>query len=279
MKKFIKRKSIAIIVTLNIIMLIWYIAPMYWAFITSIKEKSEIYANPPSLIPKTFTLSNYLKIFTVKDGQYMGYFANSVAITLFTVFIVCAISTSAGFAFSKLDLVAKKLWMTLILMAIMVPGQALMIPLYNTISQLHLLNTKFALILVYSTFQSPFCIYMMKSSFDSVPKDLAEAAYIDGASRLQTFSKIYMPLTLTGVVTIAIYVTYNTWNDYVMALVFAGKATKTFNVGLVNMAMGEYSTDWGLLTSGSFIGLLPILILFLFLQKYFVKGMMSGALK
>lgn len=274
-----KKKTKVIFIVLNVIMALWYLAPMYWAFITSIKERLEIFATPPTIIPKSFTLKNYIHIFTIKDGQYTGYLFNSVVITLFTVLLVCIISMAAGFAFSKLDIIGKKLWMILIMLAIMVPGQALMIPLYNTVAQLHLLNTKTALILIYATFQSPFCIYMMKSSFDSIPKDLAEAAYIDGASKLQTFSKVYMPLTISGVVTIAIFVTYTTWNDYALALIFAGSATKTFNVGFVNMSQSQFSTDWGLLTSGAYIGLLPILILFLFLQKYFVKGMMNGALK
>lgn len=274
-----KRGAIKFILGFNICMVLFYLAPMYWTFITSIKDKGEIYSNPPTLFPKSFSWFNYVRIFTEKEGMYRTYFMNSVVIDGLTILLVCIVSLLAGYAFSKLELLGKNLWLTLILAAIMVPSQALMVPLYNTVSQLKLLNTKAALILIYATFQSPFCIYMMKSTFDMIPKDLAEAALIDGAGNFATFFKIYMPLAASGVVTIAVYVAYSTWNDYLTALVFAGKATKTFNVGLVNMAMGEYSTDWGILTAGAYIGLLPIMILFLFLQKYFVKGMMSGAVK
>jgi multiple sugar transport system permease protein len=277
MKK--KKFGLKPIIIINVIVALIYLAPLYWTFITSIKEKLEIYATPPSLIPKSFSLANYTKIFTINEGIYLKYFFNSVKIAVITVTLVCLVSVLAGYAFSKLELIGKEIWMTLILLAIMVPFSSLMVPLFNIMSDLKLLNSQLSLIFIYTTFQTPFCIFMMKNSFDMIPRDLRDAAMIDGAGYFKTFYEIYIPLVLSGVVTIAVYSAYTTWNDYLIALVFANTNTKTFNVGLVNLALGDYGTDWGLLTSGSFIGLIPILILFMFLQKYFVKGMMSGAVK
>lgn len=275
-----KKKQVRnLIVLANVILALVYLLPLYWNFITSIKEKNEIYTVPPTLIPQSFTWSNYVKIFTEKGGAYLGYFLNSVQIDLLTVLLVCVISVIAGYGFSKLEIYGKRIFMGLILATIMVPFQALMIPLYTMMSDLHLLNTKACMIIIYVTFQSPFCIYMMKSAFDMIPKELREAALIDGAGDFTCFTRVYMPLVIPSAVTCAVYAAYNTWNDYLIALVFAGSSTKTFNVGLVGMAIGEYGTDWGLLTAGSFIGLIPIMLLFLILQKYFVKGMMSGAIK
>lgn len=136
------------------------------------------------------------------------------------------------------------------------------------------------MVLIYATFQTPFAVYMMKNAFDMIPDELRDAARIDGAGEMKTFVKIMLPTTWTSVATIVIYSAYTTWNDYLIAVVFANNENiKTFNVGLTNMAIGQYGTEWGLLTAGSLIGLAPIMVLFIFLQKYFIKGMLGGAIK
>jgi multiple sugar transport system permease protein len=256
-----------------------FLAPMYWTFISSVKGKSEIYASPPALFPHTFTWENYSKLFTAQGGAYLGCFLHSVVIDLSTVLLVTVICVLAGFAFSKLEVLGKRLWMTLILFTIMVPFQALMVPLYNTMSGLKLLNSLFCVVLIYATYQSPFCVYMMKDTFDMIPNALKEAAYIDGAGSLTIFFKVYLPLAMPGLVTVIVYTAYTTWNDYLIALTFGGTAWKTFNVAIADLANMSDVLDWGMMTSGSIVSLVPIMVLFLFLQKYFVKGMMSGAVK
>lgn len=265
---------------MNTVLAIIFFLPLYWTIVTSLKDKTEIYGTPPTLIPKHPTLANYIKIFTLDDGLYRGYLLNSFVITAITILLVVFVSVLAGYGFSKLQLKGKGLFMACILAAIMIPFQALLNPLYSIMSKLHLLNTVPSMVLIYATFQSPFCIYMMKNAFDMVPDSLLESAKLDGAGAFSVFSAICLPLTWSSVATIAVYAAYTTWNDYLIALVFANSnSIKTFNVGLTNLAIGQYGTDWGLLTSSSIIGLLPILILFVFLQKYFIKGMLSGALK
>lgn len=274
MKKVTKKTWI------NTILAIIFFLPLYWTIITSLKGRTEIYATPPSLFPQHPTFENYIKIFTLDDGLYLGYLINSLVITAITILAVVIISVLAGYGFSKLKLAGSKFFMICILAAIMIPFQALLNPLYSIMSKLHLLNTIPSMVLIYATFQSPFCIYMMKNAFDMVPDSLLESAKLDGAGSFAIFSKICLPLTWSSMATIAVYSAYTTWNDYLIALVFANSnSIKTFNVGLTNLAIGQYGTDWGLLTSSSIIGLLPILILFVFLQKYFIKGMLSGALK
>ena len=222
---------------------------------------------------------NYKTLFEYKEGIFFTYLKNSVIVSLISMVVVTLISILAGFAFSKLKIWGSKIWMTMTLFTIMVPVQALMVPLYNQLSALHLLGTQAGMVLIYATFQTPFCVYMMKNAFDAVPVALQEAATIDGASNLAIFRSIYLPLALPGAVTVLVYSAYNTWNDYVIGLTFGGSTMKTFNVGLVDMLSNDTTIKWGTLTSGSIVGMLPILILFLFLQKYFVKGMMSGAVK
>lgn len=277
MKK--KKRNIGRIVA-NSILAIIMLLPLYWTLITSVKGKMEIYEQPPTFFPERISLENYQEILVRNDGIFLTYLKNSVVTTLITMIFVAIISLLAGYAFSKMKLKGKNFCLMLIIAALMIPFQTLMIPLYSIMSNLHLTNTRVAMVLIYATFQSPFAVYMMKNAFDMIPNELREAAKIDGASEWKIFLKVMLPTTWSSIATIFIYSAYTTWNDYLIAVVFANNdAIKTFNVGLTNMAIGQYGTEWGLLTAGSFIGLFPIMVLFVFMQKYFVKGMLGGAIK
>ncbi|MBS1483276.1 MAG: carbohydrate ABC transporter permease [Clostridium sp.] len=264
----------------NIILSILFMLPLYWAAATSLKGKGDIYQVPPTLVPHIPSLENYVKIFTLENGIYLRYFMNSVMITICSILCTAVVSIAAGYGLSKLKLRGGKIMLACILAAIMIPFQTLLTPLYTIMAKLGLLNTRASLVLIYTTFHTPFCIYMMKNAFDTIPDGLLESAKLDGAGNLRIFLRICLPLTWSSVATIAVYSAYTTWNDYLIALVFANSNTiKTFNVGLTNLAIGYYGTDWGVLTAGSLMGMLPIMLMFLFLQKYFIRGMMSGALK
>lgn len=274
-----KKQHTAKIITNSILALIM-LMPLYWTLITALKDKNEIYEQSPSLFPRSVSLENFREILTRNDGVYLTYLKNSVVTTALTMLLVAIVSLLAGYAFSKLKVMGKKIWLLLIIAALMIPFQTLMIPLYSIMSTLHLTNTRISMILIYATFQTPFAIYMMKNAFDMVPNGLRDAAKIDGAGEITVFWKVMMPTTWSSIATIFIYSAYTTWNDYLIAVVFANnEAIKTFNVGLTNMAIGQYGTEWGLMTAGSLIGLAPIMLLFIFLQKYFIKGMLGGAIK
>ena len=273
-----KKKNTRLAIVLNCVMGILWLLPIYWSFVTSTKTQKEIYGGI-TLYPHRFTWENYVDLFSYRSGVAYGYLWNSIRLCLLTILIVSTVSVLAGYAFSRLELIGKKLWLTLVLLAMMVPVQALMVPLHNTLASTGLLGTVWGMVAVYVTFQTPFCVYMMKSTFDSVPMELQEAALVDGAGSFTIFRKIYLPLTIPGMITIVVYSAYTTWNDYTISLTFGGNTMKTFNVGLVDMLSNDSAVNWGMLTSGSIVGIIPIVILFLFLQKYFVKGMMSGAVK
>ncbi len=276
MKK--NKGNLTIVVLLNVVLSTIWLLPLYWAFVTSVKTQKELYGGI-TFFPRLATLENYSALFQYKEGIFFTYLRNSIQISVLTMILVTVIAVLAGFAFSKLKLWGSKLWISLILFTIMVPAQALMVPLYNTLSDLKLLGTVWGMVFIYATFQTPFCVLMMKSSFDMVPNALQEAALMDGASNFDIFWKIYTPLAIPGAITVLVYSAYNTWNDYTIGLTFGGNTMKTFNVGLVDMLSNDNSVNWGTLTCGAIVGMVPILILFLFLQKYFVKGMMSGAVK
>lgn len=274
-----KKKHTGKIIT-NIMLSLFMLLPLYWTFITALKDKKEIYVQPPSLFPDNPVFENFQEILQRNDGVFLMYLKNSIITTILTMICVAVISLFAGYAFSKLKVKGKKIWMLLIIAALMIPFQTLMIPLYSIMSNLHLTNTRISMVLIYMTFQTPFAVYMMKNAFDMIPNELREVAQIDGAGELKVFFKVMLPTTWSSLATIFIYSAYTTWNDYLIAVVFANnESIKTFNVGLTNMAIGQYGTEWGLLTAGSIIGLAPIMILFIFLQKYFIKGMLGGAIK
>lgn len=264
----------------NIIVCIIFLIPLYWTLITALKDGQEIYQQPPTLFPRHLTLENFQHILTLESGLFLKYLMNSVVTTGITILLVTTVSLFAGYSFAKLKIRGKNILMFLILSALMIPFHALLNPLYSTMAGLGLLNTRLSLVLIYTTFQTPFAIYMMKNAFDAVPDSLKEAAALDGAGELGIFFKIMLPATWSSIATIVIYSAYTTWNDYLIAVVFANHENlKTLNVGLTNLAIGQYGTDWGLLTAGAFISLAPIMILFIFMQKHFIKGMLSGAVK
>lgn len=264
----------------NIIVSIFFLLPFLWIISTSLKSPSEISQYPPKWIPSEFTMQNYQGIFSFEGGIFSTYFTNSVILTISTIVSLVVVSSLAGYAFSKLEIPFKGIWLVLILMAMMIPFHGLLIPLFSIMKALGLLNTHAALVIIYVTFQLPFAVFMMKNSFDSLPHAIRESALIDGASEIRTFLRVFLPLSWPGIATVAIFSAYTTWNDFIVALVFANSTDlKTLNVGLTNLAIGEYGTQWGLLSAGSIISIIPIIILYMFLQRYFISGLTSGSVK
>lgn len=265
---------------INIIVTILFLLPFLWIVSTSLKIPSDITKYPPSWIPENLTFANYSNIFTLEGGRFITFLANSAILTICTVVAVTFIGALGAYGFSKLNIPFKNILLLLIMITLMIPFHGLLIPLFSIINNLNLMNTHLALVLIYVTFQLPFAIFMLKNSFDAIPSSLREAAMIDGASEFQNFFRISLPLIWPGLATVAIFSAYTTWNDFLIALVFANaNDMRTLNVGLTNLAVGQYGTDWGLLSSGAIIGFLPIIILFLFLQRYFITGLTSGSVK
>lgn len=264
----------------NIIVSFIYIVPFMWALSTSLKTPQKIAELPPNWIPENITFQNYQMIWTINDNIFIKYFFNSVFVTVFTVVSIVILASLSGYGFSKLKIPFKNFIFILILASLMIPFHALLVPLYSIMKDFSILNTRLSLIIIYVTFRMPFGIFMMRNSFDSIPDSIRESALIDGASEFKTFSKILLPLTFPGLATTAIYAAYMTWNDFIIALIFTtSNDMRTLTVGLSNLAVGQYGTSWGLLTSGAIVSFIPMILLYVFLQKYFIAGLTSGAVK
>jgi multiple sugar transport system permease protein len=265
---------------LNVVVMALFLLPFLWTLSTSLKEPRYITDYPPKWVPPSLSFEHYKAIWNVGNGAFTIYFMNSVIVTAFTAFFVVVMGALAGYGFAKLEIPFKRVIFLIILTALMVPFQSLLIPLFNLMSNLNLLNTHVALILIYVTFQLPFGVFMMTNAFEAIPTSLREAALMDGAGEFRTFVRVMLPVAWPGLATVAIFSAYTTWNDFIINLVFTtDEEMRTLNVGLTNLALGQYGTDWGLLTSGAVVSSIPIMLLFIFLQRYFIAGLTGGAVK
>jgi multiple sugar transport system permease protein len=188
------------------------------------------------------------------------------------------VSIPAAYAFSRFRFPGRRPLMTAFLVINMFPIVLLIIPLFLLMRTLGLIDTFFGVILGHSTFAIPFAIWMLTSYFNAIPKDLDEAAMIDGASRFETIRFVVLPLVMPGVVTAGIYIFITSWNEYLFAMMLSGQAVRTVTVAL-QLFIGEFTIQWGLLTAGGTLIALPVTILFLLVQKRLVGGLTAGAVK
>jgi multiple sugar transport system permease protein len=275
--QFMKNKFVYIA---NATLTLLFLLPFVWTISTSLKKSKDIIKYPPEWVPSDVTFEHYNAIWHMNNNSFQNYLLNTVILTTLAVLIIVLIGGLAGYGFSKLTIPFKKLFLLLILTALMIPFHTLLIPLFTMMKNLNLLNTHIALIIIYVTFHLPVAVFMMVNSFDAIPDAIRESALMDGAGEFRIFSKLMIPLAWPGLATVAIYSAYTTWNDYIVALVFTTTDDmRTLNIGLTNMAIGQYGNDWGLLTAGSIINFLPMIILFIFLQRFFISGLANGAVK
>jgi ABC-type glycerol-3-phosphate transport system permease component len=251
--------------------------PFLWMILSSFKSLAELYHIPITWLPKAITIANYEKV--LFDSNVPRYFVNSSIVSLGSTILGLIFATPAAYAFSRFEFRGRSVWQIAILMSHLLPSAALIVPLYIFLGYLNLLNSILGLILVYLVLTLPLSIWMLTGYFKSIPFEVEEAALIDGASRWGILLRIMLPLSLPGIVVIFLYSFVATWNEFIFALSFANDDTvKTLPIGLAEFST-EYDTDWGAIMAASVIMSLPIAAIFLGLQRVFVGGMMSSAMK
>lgn len=260
-----------------IVLLVLVIAPFYWIFISSIKTTQEILSATPSFLPQTFTLQHYDKL--LASSNFPRYLVNSVAAAVMTMVITVILSVMASYAIYRLEFPGRRWLVRVILATYIFPGILLLIPLYGMLSQLRLIDSLWALVIINVTFASPFAVWMLQAFFQAIPYEVEEAAALDGASRVMIILKIFLPLTAPGIASIAIYAFISAWTEYMFASVMIlSDANRTLPVGLAGI-IGQYQVDWGLLLAGATVTTLPVLILFSFVGRSFIEGLTAGATK
>ncbi|WP_390634453.1 carbohydrate ABC transporter permease [Oryzibacter oryziterrae] len=258
-----------------------FLAPLAWTVLATFKTKAE--SGEPPLPPwpvHGVSVENYFSIGQFGSGlsHYVG---NSLFVAISTAILTILVSVLAGYGFSRFRFPMKAMLFVLILATLMVPFQSILTPLFLILAALNLQNTLTGLVLIYVTLQLPFSVFMMRNAFDAVPNEIAEAARIDGVKGLRMLVFVLGPLVLPGVVSVGLIAFLNAWNEFLAALVFLTDQDKyTLPVLMTAVRSGRFGAiDWGALQAGVTVMMIPCIVLFVALQRYYIRGLTAGAVK
>lgn len=256
------------------------ITPLALSFLASIKTSAEASATPPDYLPHTISADGYIRIFQYQAGL-LSYVWNSVFTAGLTILFCLLLAVPAGYGLARFKIPAKEVWFLLLLATMMIPFQALLVPLYLMFARIGLANSHIGLAIVHTVIQLPFSVYLMRNAFEGVPRELEEAAVIDGCGSFQVLRRILLPLVVPGMVTVALFAFITSWNEFIAALIFMNKETAfTVPIMLVSVRTGRLgAVDWGTLQAGVLLSILPCVLIYLLLQRYYVSGFLSGAVK
>ncbi len=248
--------------------------PFYWVLVSSLKDKHQIYANPFGL-PANWHWGNYADIW--QTAHLSRYFWNSLFISACAVAIMLMIGAMAAYVLARRE---KSDWLyAYFTLGIMIPVHAILIPSFVLLKQLHLLNSHFGLILIYVVSNLSLCVFILHGFLRGIPRELEEAAAIDGYGRVRTFVSIVLPLAKPGLATVGTLGFLNCWNEYLFAYVLIGsEPSKTLTQGVMALT-GQYSTDYALVCAGLVVSMLPLWLVYMLFQEQIVKGMTAGAVK
>ena len=265
-----------------VLMLIYTVVPMAWMFLTALKSSFAAMQYPPQWWPAEPTLDNFRRLLDPANSigaDFLRYFWNSMWVSTLTTIISVAVGVPAAYAFSRFRFPGRTFLFFAVLLRNMFPAVIFLVPLFILMRFLGLVNTHGSLILTYLTFGLPLAIWLLKGFYDNIPIQLEQAARIDGATRFQAFYRIVLPLSTPGIIATAIYSFIGAWNEYIYAATFLNRHDQmTLPVGIQRF-FAENSTDWPGLMAATFLMSIPVVVLFLVLQKYFVRALTEGAVK
>lgn len=251
--------------------------PLYWLVKIAITPDQLIFTEGTRLFPSETSFGNFAKVITQTD--FLAYFGNSLIVSLGTAGVTTVIAAGAGYAFSRFDFAGKRVLVGIMLVTQMFPLLMVIAPIYKMVAALGMLNSLTSLIVVYTAFNIPFATFLMQSFFDGIPRDLEEAAMIDGCTRFQALRRIIVPLTLPGLGATLGFVFTAAWSELLFALMLINSNdAMTFPVGLLTF-VSKFSVDWGQMMAAGVLALVPSCLFFIFIQRYLVQGLTSGAVK
>ena len=267
----------AIMIALALIMLL----PIYATVTASVKLPAEAVAIPPTYFPQSFSLESYVKLWDYQHGL-PRYLFNSFATAFLAIVFTVALTVPAGYALARFPIPGKEVLFVFLLTALIIPYQALLTPIFLMFAQLKLSNSLVGLAIIHTAIQLPFSLYVMRNSFEAIPKELEEAAVIDGCNTFQLLMRICIPSVVPAIVTVALFAFITSWNEFLGALVMLNKG-EMFTLPLVLAASRTVNmlggTDWGMLQAGVTVSIIPCVAIYLLLQKYYVSGLLNGAVK
>jgi multiple sugar transport system permease protein len=251
--------------------------PLYWLLKVSVTPNDLLYSEGVRMWPSRASIDHYA--FVLEHSDFPKFFKNSVIVSASTAFIVTILASLAGYALSRFTFRGKYWIVVLMLLTQMFPLVMLVAPIFKMLSPLGLTNSLSGLVIVYVAFNVPFATFLMQSFFDGIPKDLEEAAMIDGATRFRAFRQIILPLTLPGIAATLGFVFTAAWSELLFALMLiSGVDSSTFPVGLLSF-VSKFSVDFGQMMAAGVLALIPACLFFLLIQRYLVQGLTAGAVK
>jgi len=276
-----KRSGLYTRVTLSylilLVMIVFSVFPALWMFITSLKTPAENFTTPPKLIVEHPTFANYTRV--LFDSQIPRAFLNSVVVTVCATALTLVVAILAGYGFSRYRFKGSRVLSSGLLYGQMMPGVVIIIPLYMVFSKLQIIDTYLALIIADLAITIPMAVMMLRSFFQTIPKELEEAAKIDGCTGLGALFRIIIPVSLPGIIAVSVYAFLNIWEEFLFALNLTNSDTvRTLPISINNFS-GEFVIDWGAMMSASMVVSIPVLLIFLLCNKFFVKGLSDGSVK
>lgn len=272
-----RKKSIMLSI-LSVIILVVFLFPLYWIIATSFKTETEIFQYPPTIIPENIVSDAYVRQLS-GDFNMVNSFKNSVVISTGAMIISILLSVPAAYGLVRFNFKGSKFVELSFLLTQMLPGSVILTPLFIIFNNLGILNTQLAVILADATIGIPFSVLILKTYFAAIPKELDEAAQLDGANRFETFTKVYLPIALPGIVVSALFSFLYAWGDLAYGMTFIREQSqRPITAGIFNF-IGQYGTSWSNLTAFATVTIIPVLLIFIFMQKYIVAGLTNGAVK
>lgn len=278
MKKKISPANIVIFIVLAVVAFV-FIIPFLWTVLTSVKTDGEIYTSQLVIIPTEVTVEHYVKVIT-QMGDFLMYFKNSVISSFWSVLLVVIFSATMGYAYAKLNFKFKNIYLGFVMLILTLPYVIYLIPIYLMQSRWEINDTITGLVLPYVATNLPMAIFIMRGQFNGVPDSLSEAATIDGCNAWQVFRRIVLPVVKPGIATVIIFTFINVWGEFTYARTLTSTiSAQTLPVGITFLRDEASSWKYGTLTATITMSLVPLLAIFLSMQKYFIAGIMEGALK
>jgi ABC-type glycerol-3-phosphate transport system permease component len=252
-------------------------APLAWMVLTAFKAPTEMFVSPPTLLPRTFTVENVVRLF--RETRFDTYLANSALVAAGTVALTLAVAIPGAYGLTRFRWRGREAVSMAVLFTYMFAPIMVIIPFYVLMRTLELTNTHLGLILAYSALCLPFALWLLRTFFQSIPLELEEAALTDGASRFQAVRYVVLPLAVPGLIATGTFTFILAWNDYIFARVLlSADELKTLPVGIADLYNASV-VDWGMIMSAGMLVLVPVFLVFLFIQKYLVAGWGSGGIK
>ena len=257
------------------------VTPVILSVAASLKTTAEAAATPPTYFPSELSLDSYTRLWNYQAGLPV-YLMNSLGTALLTIALALALTIPAGFSLARLPVPGKEGIFVFLLLALIVPYQALLTPMFLMFVQLKLTNSIIGLAILHTTIQLPFSLYIMRNSFEAIPRELEEAAVIDGGSTWQVLTRVLLPAAVPAIVTVALFAFITSWNELLGSLVMMSRESAFTLPVILAAARTQTSlggTDWGMLQAGVTISIIPCILFYLLLQKYYVSGLTQGAVK